>query len=282
MQLLVVDAYPKEGRDALAAVGGTLAGELYQALLERLHPGVRTRIVHPADGPIDLPSGVTLSQFVGVVWTGSSLTIHHGEDPRVRNQIELGRAIRKQGIRSFGSCWAAQLANVVAGGRCAANTRGREFGVSRQIELSDEGRTHPMYAGKPQRFDALTSHADHIEALGAQSRCLAINDWSPVQALSVTEPPDHFWAVQYHPEYDLREVACLAKLRKQELVDQGTFSDTESADAFVADAEALHRDPSRMDLREKLRVDETVLDPEIRTREVRNWLTSLDPESHTQ
>jgi GMP synthase (glutamine-hydrolysing) len=275
VQLLVLDAYAKSGREALTRAGGSEAGALYAALLERLAPGVRIDIAFPADGSPKLPAGRTLADYAGIVWTGSSLTIHAAEDERVRRQIELAREIRRRKIRSFGSCWAAQIANVAAGGHCGANPRGREFGVSRHIVLSDAGRKHPLYRDKPARFDAFTSHADHVLTLGPGTTRLAGNAWSDVQALAVDDPDQHFWAVQYHPEYDLHEVASLARLRRDELVSQGTFEDTEAADRFIADLQALHRDPSRRDLAEAHGLDESVLDESLRTREVRNWLDSL-------
>ncbi|MDX1650631.1 MAG: type 1 glutamine amidotransferase, partial [Myxococcota bacterium] len=67
-------------------------------------------------------------------------------------------------------------------------------------------------------FDAFTSHADHVGALPEGVPALAGNDWSPVQALAVASPGP-FWAVQYHPEYDLREIGRLALLRADELAD---------------------------------------------------------------
>lgn len=275
MRLLVLDAYAREGRAALRDAGATEAGPLYAALLERLAPGARVDVAHAADGPLELPAAGDLDSYDGVVWTGSSLTIHDEKDPRVRRQIELAREIRRRGIRSFGSCWAAQVATVAGGGRCAANPRGREFGVSRGITLSTAGRAHPMYRGKPARFDALTSHADHVIALGPAATCLASNEWSPVQAVDVGDAGPHFWAVQYHPEYDLHEVASLARLRRTELIAQGTFANAEAADGFIADLEALHEDPARDDVRSRRALDESVLDPDLRTLEVRNWLASL-------
>jgi GMP synthase (glutamine-hydrolysing) len=134
-----------------------------------------------------------------------------------------------------------------------------------------------MYRGKPDRFDALTSHADHVVALGPVVRCLASNDWSPVQAVGNDTPRAPFWAVQYHPEYDLHEVASLARLRKQELVAQKTFRDVDAADRYIADLEALHAEPSREDLKQRLGIGAGVLDVAIRTLEVRNWLASLHP-----
>jgi len=275
VRLLVLDAYAREGRAALRDAGATEAGPLYATLLVRLRPDARVDVAHAADGPLDLPAAADLDDYAGVVWTGSSLTIHDDDDPRVRRQIDLARAIRSRRVRSFGSCWAAQVATVAGGGRCAANPRGREFGVSRGIALSAAGRAHPMYRGKPARFDALTSHADHVVALGPTTTCLATNDWSPVQAVDVGDAGPHFWAVQYHPEYDLHEVASLARLRRRELIAQGTFADETEADAFIADMEALHADPHRDDLKQRHGVDESVLDPDLRTLEVRNWLDSI-------
>lgn len=277
MRLLVLDAYAREGRAALRGAGGTEAGDLYRALLQRLAPEATVDVAHPADGPLEGPSATELDDYAGAVWTGSSLTIHDAGDERVARQIALARQIAMRRVPSFGSCWAAQLATVAAGGRCAANPRGREFGISRGIRLGEAGRAHPMYRGKPSRFDALTSHADHVVELGPAIRCLASNDWSPVQAVENVSGSSMFWAVQYHPEYDLHEVASLARLRRRELVDQGTFRDLADADRTIEDLETLNRDPSREDLKRRLELDDSVLDPDVRSLEVRNWLDAIAP-----
>lgn len=274
MRLLVLDAYAKAGREALAGAGGTVAGTLYRDLLQRLAPGVAVDVAHPADGPLALPEGRGLSDYAGFVWTGSSLTIHEDEDPAVRRQVELAREIYDRGTPSFGSCWAAQLAVVASGGACAASPRGREFGVSRDIALSEAGAAHPLYADKPRRFVAFTSHADEVVTLSPEATRLASNPWSDVQAVGVTRGGG-FWAVQYHPEYDCHEVASLARLRRDELIAQGTFADGDEADRFVDDLEALHLDPTRRDLAARLGLDESVLDEDVRTVEVRNWLARL-------
>jgi GMP synthase (glutamine-hydrolysing) len=233
LRLLVLDAYTAEGRAALRGAGGTEAGELYARMLRRLAPEAQIEIAYPADAASDLPAEMSLREFDGMAWTGSSLTIHRDDDPRVTRQIEFARAAFRAGVPSFGSCWAAQLAVVAAGGRCAANPKGREFGVARRIELSAAGRSHPLYAGKPARFDGFTSHQDEVVGLGRGASLLASNAWSRVQAVSVEHGAGRFWAVQYHPEYDPHEVASLCRLRADELVAQGTFVDRGAADAFI-------------------------------------------------
>jgi GMP synthase (glutamine-hydrolysing) len=275
LHLLVLDAYAAEGRASLRAAGGSEAGRLYERMLRRLAPDAVVEVAHPADPDPRLPMGAGLADYDGVAWTGSSLTIHDASDRRVRRQLELARAVYEAGIPSFGSCWAAQLSVAAAGGRCAASAKGREFGIARRIALSGAGRNHPLYRGKAPVFDAFTSHADEVVDLCDGAALLASNEWSRVQAVSVERGRGRFWALQYHPEYDPHEVAALCRLRRSELVAQGSFADQAAADAFARDLEALHADPGRADLAAALGIGPELLDPERRTLEVRNWLASL-------
>lgn len=89
------------------------------------------------------------------------------------------------GVPQYGSCWAAQIAVAAAGGHCASNPRGREMGVARKIALSPEGRSHPMFEGKPSVFDAFTSHNDEVTHLPPGGIALGGNDFTTVQAVAV-------------------------------------------------------------------------------------------------
>jgi len=276
-RVLVLDAYAPEGRAALASAGGTEAGLLYARMLRALAPDVRVEIAYPADPTPELPSHADLAGYDGIAWTGSSLTIHHVDDPRVARQIALAAGAYRAGVPSFGSCWAAQLAVAAAGGRCARSPHGREFGIARRIALSARGRGHPLFAGKPDVFDAFTSHEDEVATLATGAERLAGNDWSRVQAVDVGHAAGRFWAVQYHPEYDLHEVASLCRLRRDELVAQGSFADAAAADAWIERAEALHASPGDAALAAELDVGADLLDPAVRAREVANWLAALRP-----
>ncbi len=85
----------------------------------------------------------------------------------------------------FGSCWGLQVAVTAAGGEVRANPRGREFGFARRILLSDAGREHPLFSGKPAAFEAPAIHRDEIASLPAGAALLAVNDFG-VQAASFT------------------------------------------------------------------------------------------------
>lgn len=273
-RFLVIDGYRKEGREELAAGGATPAGELYARMLNKCSPGCTVDVIFPADPGVTLPHGTALSAYDGLAWTGSSLNIYNDE-PAVASQIELAKAAFRAGVPSFGSCWAAQIAVVAAGGMCAANPRGREMGIARKIRLTSEGRGHPLYTGKANVFDAFISHEDEITHLPAGALCLAANAFSNIQAVAVSYGGGTCWAVQYHPEYDLHELARLTFCRIDKLVNLGFFVDRDAAADYVAKLEILHQDPTRKDIAWMLGIDEDVMNEDVRLTEPRNWIQQL-------
>lgn len=274
LRLLVLDAYDDEGRASLGRAGATLAGTLYEWMLRALEPKAAIDVVAYGPRGFELPAGASLASYDGVAWTGSNLTVHR-DTPVVRDQLAFARATFEAGVPAFGSCWAVHVAVTATGGRCEKNPRGREFGVARKILVGERGRGHLLYDGKPHCFDALASHEDHVVQIGPGTQVLAMNEFSPVQAVEVRAGRGVFWAVQYHPEYDLRDVADLGVLRAPQLVEQGFFQSAADADGYLAELRALAEDRSRKDLAYRLGVGADVLSTSVRTREVRNWLDYL-------
>ena len=104
------------------------------------------------------------------------------------------------------------------------------------------------------------------------AKWLASNDFTRIQAVSVTYKNGNFWAIQYHPEYDLRELAKLMVARREKLMCEGYFTSDDDVLAYVHDLETIAKDPSRKDLRWKYAIDDDLLDDSIRQIEFMNWL----------
>jgi len=273
-RFLVIDGYSKAARDELQAGGATIAATLYERMLLRWAPaGSSAHILFPADDGID--PDLDLHQYDGITWTGCSLCVNDDHKSEVQCQIELQRRAFAAGVPGFGSCWAAQIAVVAAGGQVAPNPNGREMGVARKIRLTEQGLAHPMYAGKPPVFDGFTSHDDEVTHTPDGASILASNPWTRVQAVHVVHEGTPFWGLQYHPEYDLHEMARLMFTRADKLVGLGLFEDRDAALRHVDDLEELHDNPSRKDLGWQLGIDADLLDPGVRQVEVKNWVSSL-------
>jgi GMP synthase (glutamine-hydrolysing) len=101
---------------------------------------------------------------------------------------------------------------------------------------------------------------------------LAGNEFTRVQAVAVRHGKGEFWGLQYHPEYDLHEMARLTVAREQKLIKGGFYRTPEDLNRHVALMEALHDEPDRDDLRWQLVIDDDVLDVKVRTTEFSNWI----------
>jgi GMP synthase (glutamine-hydrolysing) len=194
----------------------------------------------------------------------------------VAPQIAFARALMQEGAASWGSCWGLQLASLVAGGEVAANPRGREWGIARGIRLTEAARTSPMLAGKPAVFDAFIMHLDEVTRLPEGTPLLATNSHTAVQAAVIEDGDASYWSTQYHPEYNLHEMARLIAARSRALVREGFFPDVAAVETYAATMKALSANPDSAELRVELDVGDDIIDPQIRELELRNWLRFID------
>jgi GMP synthase (glutamine-hydrolysing) len=268
-RILVIDGNVAEIRAKQRAAVGYDSGTGYAQILRRIDPSLRVDILTAADGAT-VSEGVGLKSYDGVTMTGSALNIYNGGEP-VARQIELARAVFLSGVPFFGSCWGLQVAVTAAGGEIHANPRGREFGFARRILLSEAGRAHPLFNGKPSSFEAPTIHRDSIAALPASATILADNDFG-VQAASFTHGAGTFWGVQYHPEYDYLDIAAAAERYAGTLVSEGMFTDAAALATFAAELRSLQLKPSDTALLWKHGLGPAVRDESLRLLEIRNWL----------
>jgi GMP synthase (glutamine-hydrolysing) len=269
-RILVVDGNRAETRRAQVAAGGSPTGEGYLEVLQALLPGVRCDIVRPADGAVLFPSGASLGDYAGVAVTGSALNIYDG-GAHIERQIELARAVFDAGLPFFGSCWGLQLAVTAAGGVVRANPLGREFGFARRITLNVNGRTHPMYTGKPNVFEAVTVHRDEIAQLPPDAVELARNEMG-LQGAEIRHGRGVFWGVQYHPEYSFNEIAATTLRYGDVLVTEGLFRDHLELDAYAGELRELQASPQDLRLTWRHGLGPAMREPALKLAEISNWL----------
>jgi GMP synthase (glutamine-hydrolysing) len=270
-RLLVCEGNTAELRAKQVAAGGQIMSDGYADLLRKLLPGAVVDICYPADPGANLPIG-GLEGYDGVAITGSALNVYD-RGPTIDPQIEMAREVMKAKTPLFGSCWGLQVITVAAGGVVRVNPKGRELSIARKIALTPEGRAHPMYRGKASVFDAVAVHLDEVEVMAPGTTVLAENGMSAVQAAEIKVDGATAWGVQYHPEFSLGDMAAIVRRYGGRLMKEGFFADEAGRDAYVADLEALDRDPTNTPVAWRHGIDETVLDPTVRTLEIANWIS---------
>ncbi len=275
IRFLIIDSYPKASRDDLETAGMQFAWKLYGDMLQRNLPDAEYDVLLASDFGVQMPTAKDLGKYCGILWTGCNLSIGDTENISVRNQIELAKLCYEIGIPSFGSCWGLQISVVAAGGKVLPNPKGKEMGIARKIKLTNKGVEHPMFRGKPPVYEAYISHDDMVTEVPEGGVILAGNDFTHIQAMAVTHKKGTFWSVQYHPEYNLHEMACLLTAREELLMQRGFFNDPRELKTMVDKMKTLSKEPDRKDLRWQLVIDDDVLSSDIRECEVRNWISEL-------
>ncbi len=274
-RILVVEGNTAETREATVAAGGRETADTYIDALRFALPEVACDVVRPTDGETAPPGGTALADYDGIAWTGSALNVYDG-GPAITSQIDLCKAALGTGVPVLGSCWGLQVAVTAAGGEVVRNPDGREFGIARKIRQTAAGRGHPLYDGKPEVFDAVAVHVDEVTRLPAGAVVLSGNGHSAVQAVAFSVPGGStFWGVQYHPEFDLRDIGVIARRYGKALIGEGFFHDAEAMERFVDMAVTLQAEPGRSDLAWLLGADADVLDDAVRLAEIRNWVHNL-------
>lgn len=270
-RLLVIEGNSPQTMAEHVAAGGIPASKGYSDLLRELIPGAIVDICYPGDAAASLPQGEALEGYDGIAITGSALHVYNG-GPEVMRQVDLVKAAIDTGTPLFGSCWGLQVITAAAGGSVRKNPKGREIGFGRGIRLTEAGRKHPMYVGKLDVFNAPTVHLDEVEMLPPGTIVLATNAMSSVQAAEIRTNGSIAWAVQYHPEYPLRELAAIVRRIGTRLIGEGFFADESDMTSFAQDLDALDRDPECKRLSWRHGISQNVLNKKLRVSEVANWI----------
>jgi len=256
LRILVADGTPAAMQAERETFGIPSNASLFEAALRSQQRQIQCSSINVADGQ-DLPGGVSLQDFDGLMFSGSPLHIYDWT-PEVTRQIDFARAAFTASLPTWASCWGLQLATVALGGTVRRNPRGRELGVARAITATPPGRSHPLLATRPPVFDALCSHIDELEQL-------------PPGAVELPSR-SIFFGTQYHPEFTLAVAAGLIEMRAASLVAEGFGRDRAELVAMARDFRALHAEPERRDLAWRYGISPEILDPVRRTAEIGNWL----------
>lgn len=169
----------------------------------------------------------------GVIITGSPLSVAEPE-PWMDEACEHLRGAARRGIPILGTCFGHQLLAHAFGGRVRRNPRGWEAGTH-EVELTDEGKRDPLFAGLPPRFLANQSHRDEVEGAVPGAVLLARSGRADVQALAFCE---HVRGVQFHPEMNGRIIHRVVSQRRELLTEDANVHGRpeEGADALLGRA----------------------------------------------
>jgi len=272
VNILIVDGNELSASDRYTELGMLTQYEVYKNVLTELSERIiNLTIIHPACLNNYIPQGVSLDDFDGIVWTGSLLNIYDFGAP-IERQIDLAKTLLNKKNKIFGSCWGLQVLATAAGGQIRKNPKGLEAVIADDITLNKFGLSHSMYKNKPKIFSSFCWHYDEVKQLPNNAVVLSSNNLSEVQSLSFSNNNSEVWAVQYHPEFDSQWISGLMSQRKHLLLEEKIFKSSENLDKLIL----YLSDVQKFDyLKNELIISETLIEKNIHTAELSNWLRYL-------
>ncbi|MFM7029104.1 MAG: type 1 glutamine amidotransferase [Chakrabartia sp.] len=270
-RLLLMEGNIADRRARAKSLGMRTSSEIYAEAIRAHFPDIAIDVVNAADPDFAIPEGRDFGDYQGFVVSGSALHAYD-TDFAVTNQIDLLKQAAEAGLPCFGSCWGLQIAAMAAGGAVQYHPHGKEVGFARKIMPTEAGEGHAMFRYKPPVFDAPCIHYDEVMRLPEGATLLASNAHSEVQAAIIPLGKSEVWAVQYHPEYDVRQVLAIYRLYAEDMIGPDFFADAVALEAYCAKLQILVDTPSNAGAAWELGVDADILDDKTRRGEIIAWI----------
>lgn len=125
-----------------------------------------------------------------------------GTSPRsewLNRTFDCMREIHCLSKPTFASCWGFQAMARAMGGQCMNDLPNAEVGTI-ELQLTDAGRTDPVFGILLHIFDGQAGHEDHVIQLPHDAVLLASSSRVKEQAFRFIDRP--IYCTQFHPELD--------------------------------------------------------------------------------
>ena len=258
LKLLIVEGNTKEENSNFNKAGCVPQSENFKQHVKMIEPNCEMDIVEPNDDSTVSKIIASLKKYDGIVLTGSTLRIND-ESNEVKKHINFIKTCFKHEKKIFAACWGLQVAVTAAGGKCRVAPSGPHVGIAYDIELTNEGKKHKLYASKPHKFITPAFNYDEVEIPPNNAVLLASNKINKFEALHFTVGNSEIWGLQYHPEIPYDYMIKLIKHRSKKLIDNKSFKNETEINQHIS-------------LIEKAKVQ---LKDDIRLLELKNWLNYL-------
>lgn len=146
----------------------------------------------------------------GVIISGSPRDAWN-DDPVNEKLCGVIQECADQKIPLLGVCYGHQILGRALGGQVGRHPQGLELGNT-TLQLTPAGLSFPLFAGFPEQFDVLNSHADAVLTLPPRCELLATNNFTPIQAFHHNRL---LMGVQFHPETDPDTLRFIWEARRE-------------------------------------------------------------------
>jgi len=258
LKLLIVEGNTKEENINFVNAGCVPQSQNFKLHIDNLQPNCEIDIIEPGNDESVSKILSSIKKYDGVVLTGSTLRIEN-ESGEVKKHIEFAKKLFEYEKKIFAACWGLQITVTAAGGKCRVAPKGAHVGIAHDIQLTENGKRHKLFNSKPHKFTTPAFNYDEVEIPPSNSVLLASNKINKFEALYFTVGKSEIWGLQYHPEIPYDYMIKLINYRSKAMIEKKVFKSQSEINLHINSIEKA----------------KTELSDELRTLELKNWLSYL-------
>ena len=254
-KILIVEGNVQEDNQKLIDYGIESHSDSLKTTISNYTKNLSIDVFNPSSE--DLKNKINeLHLYDGLIWGGGSMHVYD-DRPEIKKQLEFMNFCFEKIDKIFAICWGMQVAVTAAGGDVKRAQNGTNIGISNNIEVTELGSAHPLYKGKPKKFNTPAYNYDEVVTLPQNCKHLSSNNINKIQAINFKIKKSDVWGIQYHPEITYKKMVSLINYRRDHLLSNTdifkTEKDLDQHIYFINNEDNLTK-------------------KEIRMKEVENWL----------
>ena len=260
LKLLVVEGNLIEENQNFKKAGIETHTESLSDSLNFFNKNIDLDVVNPSSDKDIMNKVKDLKKYDGLIWGGSSLNIYNDTE-EIRRQISFMRECQKKIKKILAICWGMQVAVKAIGGEVKKSSNGFHIGIANDIEINEQGLTHPLYKSKKKSFNSPAFNFDEVVTLPENTICLASNKINKIQSIYFKKDLCEIWGLQYHPEITYEKMIKLINFRKDKLINfRKAFNDENQINKHITFIEK----------------EISISNKKHRMVELKNWLQNLN------
>ena len=258
LNILIVEGNIAEDSKIFIKAAGATAADNLKNLVMKLEPGAKIEIINPGNDEETKDALQKMDKFNGIIFTGGAMRLNDMTD-EIKKHIIFASNCFNHNKKILAICWGLQVCSTAAGGKVGPGKNGAHIGIASDVEINKEGQENLIYKNKKIKFTTPAFNFDEVCEIPKNATLLSSDKVNKIMGIYFKSGVSEIWGLQYHPDYEYRQMISLSNERKDSLINNKNFKDEKE---FQNHMNYIMEEDKKLDF-------------ENRTCEVRNWLDMI-------
>jgi GMP synthase (glutamine-hydrolysing) len=223
LNLLIVEGNNREDSDVFIKAAGATAADNLKNLILELDQDLNIEIINPGNDEETKKVLQNMNKYNGIIFTGGAMRINDMTS-EIKKHINFASNCFKYNKKILAICWGLQVCTTAAGGKVAPAENGAHIGIASNVKINSEGQNNFIYKDKKNIFTTPAFNFDEVIEIPNGATLLASDEINKVMGIYFKVGNSEIWGLQYHPDYEYKQMISLIDARKDRLLNNKNFN----------------------------------------------------------